>query len=180
MAMKGTQTKPGKIWHPRELSVEQRNAIDCLIIGKTDQETADIVGVTRQTVQLWRTTHLVFKSELEQARGQLWRLAAERLRGLMSKALDNISAAVEAGNVKASFELLRAVGIFGHEMINHIADWRMDTLIRHEAERRVRAEGIAENSTTERLINLTQDGAYRQRLGEITAELEGEYGEDPS
>jgi hypothetical protein len=64
--------------------------------------------------------------------------------------------------------------------INHISDWRMETLIRQEAERRVQAEGIAENSNKELLINLSQNGAYRHRVEEITAELEAEYGDDAS
>lgn len=31
----------------RELGVEQQNAIDCLVVGKGDQETAEAVGVAR-------------------------------------------------------------------------------------------------------------------------------------
>src|SRR5262245_41135371 len=96
--------KPGKTWQPKALSIEQRNAIDLLIVGKSDQETADAIGVTRQTVQVWRTGHLLFQSELEQNRARLWRVTAERLRGMLSQALDNIQAAIEEGNVKASFE----------------------------------------------------------------------------
>jgi hypothetical protein len=57
--------KAGRIWRPKELSIEQRNAIDLLIVGKSDQETADAIGVTRQTVQVWRTSNLLFQSELE-------------------------------------------------------------------------------------------------------------------
>ena len=33
---------------PKPLSIEQHNAIDLLIIGKTDQETADTVGVAEK------------------------------------------------------------------------------------------------------------------------------------
>jgi hypothetical protein len=106
--MKAHQANHGKIRQPKPLTVEQRSAIDLLIVGKSDQETADAIGVTRQTVQVWRTSHLVFQSELEQARGALWRLSAERLRGMMSQALDNIAKAIDQGDVKSSFELLRA------------------------------------------------------------------------
>jgi hypothetical protein len=45
-------------------------------------DPAHAVGVTRQTIHTWRTSHLLFQSELEQARGALWCLSAERLRGL--------------------------------------------------------------------------------------------------
>ncbi len=41
-------TKVDKI--RRDLSVDQRNAIDLLVLGKTDQEVADVAGVSRQTV----------------------------------------------------------------------------------------------------------------------------------
>ena len=34
-----------------KLSVEQLNAIDVLVQGRTDQETAETVGVARETVQ---------------------------------------------------------------------------------------------------------------------------------
>ena len=42
---------------PKPLSIEQRNAIDLLILGKTDQETADTVGVSRETVWSWHHEH---------------------------------------------------------------------------------------------------------------------------
>jgi hypothetical protein len=136
------------------------------------------VGVTRQTIHAWRTSHLLFQSELEQARGLLWRLSAERLRGLMSKALDNIAQAVSAGDVKASFGVLRAVGLFGDPTINSIRDWRMESLIRQEAERRVKAEGIPVDATHETLIRLSENPRYHQRREEIEAELRREYGEE--
>jgi hypothetical protein len=176
--MKAHQTKVDKTLRFKALSIEQRNAIDLLIVGTSDQETADTVGVTRQTIHAWLTSHLLFQSELEQARGVLWRLSAERLRGLMSKALDNIATAIGGGDVKSSFALLKAVGIYGDAEINHIADWRMESLIRQEAERRVKAEGIPMDGTHESLIRLTQNPCYHSRLQEIEAELWNEYGED--
>jgi FixJ family two-component response regulator len=41
----------------KPLSVEQEHAIDGLVTGKTDRETAEAVGVSRRTVQPWRTQH---------------------------------------------------------------------------------------------------------------------------
>jgi transposase len=38
----------------RGLTIEQRNAIDLLVTGKTDTETAEAVGVHRVTVTKWR------------------------------------------------------------------------------------------------------------------------------
>jgi len=176
--MKAHQTKSDKILRFKSLSIEMPNAIDLLIVGKTDQETADAVGVTRQTIHTWRTSHLLFQSELEQACGALWRLSAERLRGLMSRALNNIAIAIDEGDVKSSFELLKAVGTYGDAEINRIHDWRMESLIRQEAERRVKAEGIPMDATHETLIRLSENPRYRQRREEIEAELMREYGEE--
>jgi hypothetical protein len=42
--MKAQQTKADKILRFKPLSIEQRNAIELLIVGTSDQETADGVG----------------------------------------------------------------------------------------------------------------------------------------
>jgi FixJ family two-component response regulator len=39
------------------LSVEQQNAIDLLVTGKLDIEVATTVGLTRQTICVWRNHH---------------------------------------------------------------------------------------------------------------------------
>jgi hypothetical protein len=176
--MKAHQAKVDKSLHLKPLSIEQRNAVDLLIVGKSDQETADAVGVTRQTIFAWRTSHLVFQSELEQARGALWRLSAERLRGMMSQALDNIAKAIDQGDVKSSFELLRAVGIHGDKEINRISDWRMQSLITQKAQAQANAEGFLEDATSTLLIDLTKDNAWRHRVQEIEAELWDQYSDD--
>jgi Homeodomain-like domain len=176
--MKAKLTKANKTQRLRELSIEQRNAIDLLIVGKTDQETADTIGVSRPTIWAWRRHHLLFQSELEQARGHLWRDAAEGLRGLMTKALENIGAALEKGDVRASFELLKAVGIYGSPEINRISDWRMPTLIRQAAEAQAKAEGFLEDATETLLIDLSKNDAWRHRVEEIESELWAAYGTD--
>jgi hypothetical protein len=56
---------------PKPLSIEQRNAIDLLILGKTDQETADRVGVSRETVWSWHHEHPIFMSTLERRRAEV-------------------------------------------------------------------------------------------------------------
>ena len=54
-------------------------------MGKTDQETADTVGVRRETVWSWRREHPIFMSTLERRRAEVWGTAGERLRSLMQK-----------------------------------------------------------------------------------------------
>lgn len=72
----------------RGLTVEQQNAIDLLVTGKSDQDTADAVGVNRVTVSKWRLYDPWFQAELNRRRQDLWGTAAERLRGMLPKALD--------------------------------------------------------------------------------------------
>ncbi len=38
----------------RELTIEQQRAIDELVLGKSDQEVAESIGVHRVTVTKWR------------------------------------------------------------------------------------------------------------------------------
>ena len=176
--MKAQQTILSKTWQAKPLTVEQRNAIDLLIIGKSDQQTADVVGVARQTVQIWRTGHLVFQSELERARGNLFRESAERLRGLMAEAIRNIAGAIEEGDVKASFELLKAIGLYGHPDINSIKDWRLPILIRKAAEEQTSAEGVPQYGLETILDELStnHNPVWRARVEALEAELRHEYG----
>ena len=46
------------------LSVEQLNAIDVLVQGRTDKETAETVGVARETVTRWRNDNPHFAAQL--------------------------------------------------------------------------------------------------------------------
>lgn len=57
----GEVAKPDK---SRQLSVQQLNAVELLILGKSDREVAEQVGVTRQTVSGWRLHDPFFQAEL--------------------------------------------------------------------------------------------------------------------
>ena len=99
--------------HEDKLSVEQLNAIDILVLGKTDQETAKAVGVARETVNRWKNENPYFAAELNKQRKQLWRANGDRLRALTTKAVDAIETALDGGDSKAAIEVLKAVGIYG-------------------------------------------------------------------
>ena len=95
------------------LSVEQLNAIDILVQGKTDQETAQSVGVARETVTRWRNDNPYFAAELNKQRKLIWGTNQDRLRSLTTKAVDTIETALDAGDSKAAVEVLKAVGLYG-------------------------------------------------------------------
>jgi hypothetical protein len=106
-------TKPHKTSHLKPLTVAQESAIDLLILGKSDREVAERIGVHRETVWHWRTHQAVFVAELNKRRQDMFGAAQQRLRALVGKALNNLETAVDAGSLKASLEVLKAAALYG-------------------------------------------------------------------
>ncbi len=96
-----------------KLSVEQLNAIDILVHGKTDQETAQVVGVARETVTRWRNDNPHFAAELNRQRRVVWGASHDKLRALVGKAVTTLEVALDAQDSKVAIEVLKAVGIYG-------------------------------------------------------------------
>ena len=95
------------------MSVEQLNAIDILVQGKTDQETALAVGVARETVTRWRNDNPHFAAELNKQRRLIWAASHDRLRSLAGKAVDTLEAALDSGDSRIAVEVMKAVGLYG-------------------------------------------------------------------
>ena len=164
-------------FQPKPLSSAQLAGLDLLLVGKTDQETANTLGITRETVWSWRREHPIFMSELQKRRAEVWGSAGERLRSLMQKAIDNIAALVESGDFDASLAVLKITGLYGG-VINVLSETDPEKIIKKQAEAQVHREGIPLDATHEALIRLTENARYHERLQEIEAELMREYGED--
>jgi len=73
-----------------KLTPEQLNAIDLLILGKTDKEVSNLVGVRRETVTKWHRNPF-FTAELNSRREALWTDSKLRLRALASEAIEVLS-----------------------------------------------------------------------------------------
>ena len=103
-----------------QLSIEQENAIDLLLMGKSDREVASAVKVSRQTVNLWRNHDTGFAAALDSKRHDVWGTQLERLRALVSKAVDVLADDLESPNLKlrqsAAVHILRAVGLYGTDL----------------------------------------------------------------
>jgi len=104
-------TKADTIRHA--LSVEQENAIDLLVAGTSDRETAEAVGVSRQTVCGWRNHHPAFIAALNASRLETWGASSDRLRALLPKALDCLEGAItgEAPEWKAAAKIVELAGL---------------------------------------------------------------------
>jgi len=102
----------------RQLRLAQKNAIELLLAGKTDQEVAEAVGVTRQTVNLWRNRDKVFQAALDARRQELWGACVERLRQLIGRALQVLEADLLQDDDRrlrqsAAVHVLKCVGLYG-------------------------------------------------------------------
>jgi transposase len=100
----------------QELSVEQQNAIDLLVLGRSDREVAEAVGVSRQTVTAWRNNNSLFAAELNVRRQELWGNQTDKIvSSLLPKALQVLEE--DLNNTEdlrlrqaAAVQVLRAVG----------------------------------------------------------------------
>jgi Homeodomain-like domain len=92
-------TKPDKT---RQLSIEQENALEHLLQGKSDRAVAEAVGVSRQTVSEWKNHDPLFIAELNRQRSELWWEAHQRLKSLANRALDVVELQLDSGDPKAA------------------------------------------------------------------------------
>ena len=139
---------------PSKLSVAQENAVDTLVSGKTDSETAALVGVNRVTVTRWRLYSPAFLAALNLRRIEVWSAGAERLRTLIPKAIDVLGSELEnaasPNRVKCALELLRLVP----PSLTEIGPTDADQIIRERvAERRERLRRAREQKAFEQLAS---------------------------
>ena len=98
-----------KLDKTRQLSIEQQNAIDLLLQGKSDRATAEVVGVSRQTVWEWRNHDPLFIAELNRQRHELWSEANERMKSLANRALDVVELQLGSDDPKAALAAAKYV-----------------------------------------------------------------------
>lgn len=108
---KGMATATNGYKRRHGLTVEQRNAVDRLVAGDTDQAAADAAGVNRVTVSKWRLYDPAFQAALNARRQEVWGASADKLRSLVPKALDALAAAMEGGNVLAAVTIIKAAAL---------------------------------------------------------------------
>jgi DNA-binding CsgD family transcriptional regulator len=100
------------------LTPEQLNAIDLLILGKTDKEVAETIGIGRNTISKWYK-NAFFIAELNVKREELWVDSKLRLRSLASEAVDVLSHGLHSSDEKismaAAVHILKTVGLYDKE-----------------------------------------------------------------
>jgi hypothetical protein len=110
-----------KLWDrspaPR-LTPEQLNAIDLLILGKTDREVSELVGVRRETITKWHKNPF-FIAELNVKRDELWTDAKLRLKALAHEAVNVLTNGLHSSDEKvaitAAVHILKVTGLYDKE-----------------------------------------------------------------
>lgn len=104
----------------RQLNQNQLNAIELILLGKTDGDVADSVGVSRQTVNEWKNHDPHFIAEINHRREIIWESQVERLRGLLEGAVDVLESDLQSSDPKdkrtAAIHILRCVGLYGEKL----------------------------------------------------------------
>jgi hypothetical protein len=105
------------------LSPEQLNAIDLLILGKTDKEVAETIGVGRNTISKWHK-NAFFIAELNVKREELWADAKLRLKSLAYESVNILTNGLHSSDEKiaitSAVHVLKTVGLYDGEWKNSI------------------------------------------------------------
>lgn len=83
------------------LTAIQEKAVMMMASGKTITATAEALGITRQTVSAWVNKDPEFISALNTLRAEMLDSGADRLRGMVTKALDAMEAAFDSEDLNA-------------------------------------------------------------------------------
>jgi hypothetical protein len=138
-------TKPDKT---RQLSIEQENAIDHLLQGKSDRAVAETVGVSRQTVWEWRNRDPLFIAELNRQRVELWSEARQRLKSLANRALDVVETQIDSDDPKAALAaakyVLQGTKLLGETELHISGPTTPGAVILQDLRREARKEFAAE------------------------------------
>ena len=104
---------------PSDLSANQQRAIELAMAGNKDQEVAEAVGVTRETVCRWRHQP-EFRAALNAYRKEVFGATRERLRDLATEAVEALAEGLADENpkvrVQAAVHILKAAKLYGERL----------------------------------------------------------------
>lgn len=95
-----------------DLPPQQAQALAALLGGATITSAAEAAGVDRTTLHRWLREDFSFQAAYNGLRCDLRREIEARLDNVANAALGTVSAAVDAGDVRAALAVLRGTGVF--------------------------------------------------------------------
>ena len=170
-----------------KLTPEQLNAIDLLILGKTDREVAEIVGVRRETITKWHKNPF-FSAELNVKREELWIDAKLRLKSLVHEAVNVLTGGLASKDEKvaitAAVHILKTVGLYGEVKQNFGPDTPEEVVWKQATEKKLhiytalRPDSFCEWSVKNHMEELSREDTagmmrfwYEEAVDEQKAEL---------
>lgn len=170
-----------------KLTPEQLNAIDLLILGKTDREVAEIVGVRRETITKWHKNPF-FGAELNVKREELWIDAKLRLKSLVHEAVNVLTNGLASKDEKvaitAAVHILKTVGLYGEVKQNFGPDTPEEVVWKQATEKKLhiytalRPDSFCEWSVKNHMEELSKEDTagmmrfwYEEAVDEQKAEL---------
>jgi hypothetical protein len=92
---------------------EQELALELLILGHSDIDIAQNLGVRRETIWRWKHRDPTFRAALHERRATVTDAAAERLRSLLDQAVSVVQKSLSSpeADPKLAMSLLSALGV---------------------------------------------------------------------
>ena len=106
--------------HPNQLTPQQETAIDLILTGKNDSDTAQAIGKSRSTVNIWRNHDPLFIATLNDRRQRIWGGQLNRLNNLAAEAINVLQEGLHDSDIKvrllSAVHILKATGVYGATM----------------------------------------------------------------
>ena len=144
------------------LTPQQEAAVDLLVSGKTVTDTAQALGVARQTVSEWLNRHHGFRAAVNRRRSELWSDLVEKLHGMVPKALQALEGALETESaLTAAVHVLKACGLYGVQFNAGPTDPEdLEAIEQRQAIARADHDEVMELERAERKQELRQRAAF--------------------
>jgi hypothetical protein len=105
------------------LSMKQEQAISLMMMGKSDTEIGEAVGVSRECVWRWRNENTDFMEAARKRRENLVARHTEELNDLLAEALMVVKDSMRNGDaptkLRVALQLLKMSGLQGYAKITH-------------------------------------------------------------
>ena len=95
----------------QDLTPMQERAIELLVRGFTDREVAEMLGVSRTTVTMWKRNKR-FRETLDQREAEVFGPSFSGVKELVPLAVDVLQKALKKGNTKVALEIVKMSGAF--------------------------------------------------------------------
>ncbi len=116
------------------LTQDQLTAVEIVLTGANDTQTAERVGVARETVTRWRLYDPYFQAALLSRRRELWASSTDALRSMLPQATDTLRDQLRVGpnRGRLALDLLVRSGVVDRTRLAAVGEITPDELTPEE------------------------------------------------